>query len=84
MQAQALAWLQRALNGRETAADFGGDFATMGRKYGPPQHLKPLALDDRGTPQLAVFSVELMGKPYTYYYEATKKAGFALLPVWNP
>ena len=84
MVSQALAWLQRALNGRETAADFGGDFATMGGKYGPPQRLTPLALDDRGTLQLAVFSVELMGKPYTYYYEATKKAAFALLPVWNP
>ncbi len=84
MQAQALAWLQRALDGREAAADFGGDFATMGRKYGPPQHLTPLALDDRGTVQLSVFSVELMGKPYTYIYDATKNAGLALLPVWKP
>jgi hypothetical protein len=41
-------------------------------------------LDDRGTVQIAAFSLELMGKPYTYYYDATKKAGFALLPVWNP
>ncbi|HVR47501.1 MAG TPA: serine hydrolase domain-containing protein [Candidatus Binatia bacterium] len=84
MQSQALAWLQRALKGREMAAEFGGDFAAMGRKYGPPQHLTPLVLDNRGTVQIAAFSVELMGKPYTYYYDATKKAGFALLPVWKP
>ncbi len=84
MQAQALAWLQRALDGRETAADFGDDFAAMGRKYGAPQDFTPVALDDRGTVQLSIFSVELMGKPYTYIYDATKKAGLALLPVWKP
>jgi len=84
MQAQALAWLQRALDGHETAADFGADFAAMGRKYGPPQHFTPLALEDRGTLQIAVFSLELKGKPYTYYYDAAKKAGLALLPVWHP
>ncbi|MBV8344921.1 MAG: beta-lactamase family protein [Candidatus Eremiobacteraeota bacterium] len=84
MQSQALAWLQRALDGREMAADVGGDFAAMGRKYGPARHAKSLVLDDRGTVQIAAFSVELMGKPYTYYYDATKKTGIALLPVWNP
>jgi D-alanyl-D-alanine carboxypeptidase len=84
MQSQALAWLRRALDGREMAADFGGDFAAMGRKYGPPQHVTALEFDDRGTVRIATFSVELMGKPYTFYYEAAKQAGFALLPVWNP
>lgn len=84
MQTQARAWLLRALEGREMSADFGDDFAAMGRKYGPPQQFKGLTLDDRGTVQLAVFSVELMNKPYTYVYDATKKAGLALLPVWNP
>jgi hypothetical protein len=72
------------LDGREMAADFGADFAVMGRKYGPPQHFSPVALDDRGTVQLSVFSLELMGKPYTYIYDAAKKAGLALLPIWNP
>lgn len=84
LQARALAWLTRALDGRETAADFGSDFAAMGRKYGAPQRFAPRGFDDRGTVQLSVFSVELMGKPYTYYYDAVRKGGLALLPVWNP
>ena len=70
LQAQALAWLRRALDGNETAADFGDDFAAMGRKYGPPQHFTPRGFDDRGTVQLSVFSVDMMGDPYTYYYDA--------------
>jgi D-alanyl-D-alanine carboxypeptidase len=84
MQAEALAWLQRALDGREASADFGDDFAAMGRKYRAPQHFTPVGVDDRGTVQLAVFSLELTGKPYTYVYDGTKKVGLSLLPVWNP
>ncbi|HKU80602.1 MAG TPA: serine hydrolase domain-containing protein, partial [Candidatus Tumulicola sp.] len=84
MQSPALAWLRRALNGQETSTDFGDDFAAMGRKYGAPEDPAPVGLDDRGTVQIAVFSLKLKGRPYTYYYDATRKAGFALLPVWGP